>query len=96
VDCGDVPVSPYDQGLAIDQIRVAYNTLLARPVATEYATENGGMKKLALDGKEHSKIITLGGDHTILLPILGALKDVYGTRGCIQSVDIRSHQCHSL
>lgn len=36
------------------------------------------MKKIALDGKEHAKIITLGGDHTIVLPILGALKDVYG------------------
>lgn len=64
VDCGDIPVSPYHNALAIDQIETAYSTLLAKPVKTEWAEKNGGMKKIALDGKEHPRIITLGGDHT--------------------------------
>uniref|UniRef100_A0A0W0G4K1 Putative Arginase/deacetylase n=1 Tax=Moniliophthora roreri TaxID=221103 RepID=A0A0W0G4K1_MONRR len=33
IDCGDVPVSPFDNVLAIDQMEVAYSTLLNRPVA---------------------------------------------------------------
>lgn len=66
VDCGDIPISPYDNALAIDQIETAYSTLLARPVATEWAEEMGGMKKISLDGKEHPRIVTLGGDHTLV------------------------------
>ncbi|KAM0751806.1 Arginase/deacetylase [Meredithblackwellia eburnea MCA 4105] len=78
VDCGDIPISPYDNSLAIEQIEVAYSTLLSRPVATSWAEEFGGMKLLAKDGKEHPRIITLGGDHTIVLPILKSLKKIYG------------------
>ncbi|KAI5474247.1 agmatinase [Pseudohyphozyma bogoriensis] len=75
VDCGDIPVSPYDNALALEQIQVAYSTLLARKVSSEGLDV---VKGLAKDGKEHARIVTLGGDHTILLPILRALKDVYG------------------
>lgn len=35
-DCGDVPISPYDNALAMDQIETAYSSLLARPVATDF------------------------------------------------------------
>ncbi|KLT44411.1 Arginase/deacetylase [Cutaneotrichosporon oleaginosum] len=74
VDCNDVPISPYDNALAIDEMQVAYATLLNRPTSenTHYT------RHLAKDGKEHPRILTLGGDHTIVLPILGALTDVYG------------------
>ncbi|GAA5944685.1 hypothetical protein JCM10213_009185 [Rhodosporidiobolus nylandii] len=77
-DCGDVPISPYDNTLALDQMEAAYRTLLARPVKTAWTKANGGMKTLALDGKEHPKIVSLGGDHTIVLPILRSLKQIYG------------------
>lgn len=36
MDCGDVPISPYDNSLALDQIETAYTTLLARDVATDF------------------------------------------------------------
>lgn len=36
VDCGDVPISPYDNTLALDQIETAYTTLLSRDVATDF------------------------------------------------------------
>ncbi|KWU41653.1 Arginase/deacetylase [Rhodotorula sp. JG-1b] len=78
MDCGDVPISPYDNTLALDQIETAYTTLLSREVATDFIKEHGGTKSLALDGKEHPKIISLGGDHTIVLPILRSLAKVYG------------------
>lgn len=88
LDCGDVPISPYDNALAMDQIETAYSSLLAREVSTEFmqgafarmslaqdelltrtrGAEHGDTKSLALDGKEHPKIVTLGGDHTYAGP----------------------------
>ncbi|GAA5823964.1 hypothetical protein JCM11251_003361 [Rhodosporidiobolus azoricus] len=78
VDCGDVPVSPYDNALALEQLETAYTTLLNRPVKTEFAQGLGGTKAFALDEKEHPKLISLGGDHTIVLPILRSLSKAYG------------------
>ncbi|GAA6022790.1 hypothetical protein JCM10207_000418 [Rhodosporidiobolus poonsookiae] len=74
VDCGDVPVSPYDNSLALDQLETAYSTLLARPTKSG----SGGTGAFAKDGREHPRIISLGGDHTIVLPILRSLHKVYG------------------
>ncbi|KAJ2926719.1 hypothetical protein H1R20_g10361, partial [Candolleomyces eurysporus] len=62
LDCGDVPVSPFDNALAMDQIEVAYSTLLRRGVKTQDASQT---RHLALDGLEHPRIVSLGGDHTI-------------------------------
>ncbi|KAL8280879.1 hypothetical protein RQP46_006883 [Phenoliferia psychrophenolica] len=89
VDCGDIPISPYDNALAYDQIETAYSTLLSRPVATEWAEAHGGMKNIAKDGKEHPRIITLGGDHSVVLPILRSLKKVYGPVSVIGYRDLK-------
>ncbi|KAJ7597420.1 arginase family-domain-containing protein [Mycena floridula] len=67
IDCGDVPVSPTDNTLAVDQMEVAYTTLLSRPLVTQ--------SKLYGD---HPRIVSLGGDHTIVLPILRSLYKIYG------------------
>ncbi|KAL0570842.1 hypothetical protein V5O48_011114 [Marasmius crinis-equi] len=74
IDCGDVPINPFDNALAVDQMEVAYSTLLKRPIATPekanpnlIATQNG-----------HPRIVSLGGDHTIVLPILRSLYKIYG------------------
>ncbi|KAF8486711.1 Arginase/deacetylase [Gautieria morchelliformis] len=77
MDCGDVPVSPFDNALAVEQIEAAYTTLLERPIASQ---KQGTFSSahLARDGKEHPRIISLGGDHTIVLPILRSLHKVYG------------------
>ncbi|KAG8219622.1 arginase deacetylase [Butyriboletus roseoflavus] len=77
LDCGDVPTIPFDNALAIDQMEVAYATLLARPLASDTSVWSRGAL-LAKDGREHPRIISLGGDHTIVLPILRALNKVYG------------------
>ncbi|KAF8528090.1 arginase family-domain-containing protein [Hysterangium stoloniferum] len=78
IDCGDVPVSPFDNALAIDQIEAAYTTLLQRPVAVGGEGVPYTSAPLGKDGKEHPRIISLGGDHTIVLPILRSLHKVYG------------------
>ncbi|KAH8829845.1 Arginase/deacetylase [Flagelloscypha sp. PMI_526] len=76
-DCGDVPLAQTDNMKALDQMETAYTSLLSRPVAaSEGFVER--TKGLALDGQEHPRIVTLGGDHTIVLPILRSLNKVYG------------------
>ncbi|CCL98109.1 uncharacterized protein FIBRA_00103 [Fibroporia radiculosa] len=78
IDCGDVPVSPFDNALAVDQMEVAYSSLLARPVGRGDDVRVPAVRTFAKDGKEHPRIITLGGDHTIVLPILRSLNKIYG------------------
>ncbi|KAL0954311.1 hypothetical protein HGRIS_003310 [Hohenbuehelia grisea] len=79
MDCGDVPISAYDNAKAMDQMEAAYSTLIGRPVQGGTA---GPLRQwtapLAKDGKEHPRVITMGGDHTIVLPILRSLHKVYG------------------
>ncbi|ETW86728.1 hypothetical protein HETIRDRAFT_307854 [Heterobasidion irregulare TC 32-1] len=77
IDCGDVPLSAFDNALALDQMEVAYSTLLARPVARTLSLDPPE-RIFAKDGKAHPRIVTLGGDHTIVLPILRSLNKVYG------------------
>jgi agmatinase len=61
----------------------AYADLLSRdtprgPDSVADSLPSNGLKALARDGKSHPRIATLGGDHSIVLPILRALFDVYG------------------
>lgn len=80
VDCGDIPISPYDNALAYAQIEAAYGSLLSRPTSpsTDAQQLTVGSRGQARDGREHPKIITLGGDHSVVLPILRSLNKVYG------------------
>lgn len=79
VDClllGDVPVTPYDNHHAIKQIEDGHKTLLHRttfsPLGNDSVTGKP-LQPISLDGKHHPRIITLGGDHTIVLPILRSI-----------------------
>ncbi|KAH9486323.1 Putative agmatinase 1 [Psilocybe cubensis] len=77
IDCGDVPINPFDNALAVDQMEVAYSTLLRRTVARDPEAQPV-TSLLSKDGEEHPRIVSLGGDHTIVLPILRSLHKVYG------------------
>jgi guanidinobutyrase / D-arginase len=57
-------VSPFDNALAVGQIEAAYTTLLERPIASPHGSFSSA--HLAKDGKEHPRIVSLGGDHTIV------------------------------
>ena len=89
-----VPIIPFDNVLALDQMEVAYSTLLDRPIAARESVWANGAE-IAKDRREHPRIVrfvlfttlrhkhlipirSLGGDHTIVLPILRALNKVYG------------------
>ncbi|KIW63076.1 agmatinase [Phialophora macrospora] len=68
LDCGDIPITPFDNALALHQMSSAYLELVSR-------------RPLSYSNPEshvHPKLITLGGDHSIALPALRALEKVYG------------------
>lgn len=72
-----MPISAYDNAKAIDQMEAAYSTLLSRPVfggTSEVYKEK--TRAFSLDGKEHPRIVTLGGDHTIVSSVR-CLRDNY-------------------
>lgn len=73
LDCGDIPVTSYDNTYAIKQIERGHNALLSRQPATDADKPGPGIK-----GQTPPRIITLGGDHTITLPLLRSINKVYG------------------
>ncbi|KAF8159274.1 agmatinase [Crassisporium funariophilum] len=81
VDCGDIPVTPYDNKYAIQQIEDGHKALLHREAYSPLGNDSVTGKMLmplSLDGVNHPRIITLGGDHTIVLPILRSIHSAYG------------------
>ncbi|KAL8709231.1 MAG: hypothetical protein Q9220_005974 [cf. Caloplaca sp. 1 TL-2023] len=73
LDCGDIPVTSYDNAYAIQQIEQGHNQLLVRRPFT-----NAHVKGPSKSGRTLPRIITLGGDHTITLPLLRSVVAAYG------------------
>jgi len=64
LDCGDIPVTPFDNAVALTQMTSAYLELGHRaPISSVL---------------KHPKLISLGGDHSLALAALRALNKVYG------------------
>ncbi|KAK5050602.1 hypothetical protein LTR84_003884 [Exophiala bonariae] len=67
LDCGDIPVTPFDNALALHQMTSAYLELVSRrPLSHGNPPSH-----------THPKIISLGGDHSIALPALRALQKIH-------------------
>ncbi|RWR00113.1 arginase family-domain-containing protein [Paecilomyces variotii] len=73
LDCGDVPVTSYDNAWAIQQIEEGHNSVLMRKPFTD-----ANKKGLSKAGKTLPRVITMGGDHTITLPLLRSINKAYG------------------
>lgn len=73
-DCGDIPIMPFDNGIAERQMYEAFLELGSRPAKT-VASSKYGTKGISA-GKP--KLVTLGGDHSVALPALRALHKIYG------------------
>ena len=69
VDCGDIPVTPFDNALALRQMSEGLLELGTRPPASPHARER--------HESSHPRIVSLGGDHAIGLAELRALSRVY-------------------
>jgi len=81
VDCGDIPVTPYDNHYAIKQIEHGHKSLLQRPAFSPLGNDSltgEPLVPISLDSISHPRVITLGGDHTIVLPLLRSINSVYG------------------
>ncbi|CDK27112.1 unnamed protein product [Kuraishia capsulata CBS 1993] len=65
LDCGDIPITPMDNSLALKQMTQAFVELLQR-------------RSSSADDSHPPRLIALGGDHSILLPHLRALAEIYG------------------
>lgn len=64
-DCGDIPVTPMSNEVALLQMTAAFDELLLR-------------RKSKADPEHPPRYIALGGDHSIILPHLRALYKLYG------------------
>lgn len=64
VDCGDIPITPIDNNIAREQMTQALKQLGRRRTVSALAPK--------------PKLMTLGGDHSLTLPALRALTEVYG------------------
>lgn len=73
MDCGDVPVTSYDNAWAIQQIEEGHNSILMRKPYTD--ADKVGLSRA---GKTLPRVITMGGDHTITLPLLRSINKAYG------------------
>ncbi|KAI0164348.1 agmatinase 1 [Hypoxylon sp. FL1284] len=73
LDCGDIPVTSYDNSWALKQIEEGHYNILSRAPTTD-ADKAGPSKK----GKTLPRVITMGGDHTITLPLLRSINRAYG------------------
>lgn len=65
VDCGDPPMSPIDNRIALDQLYRAQRAALKHSVTNELRSKT-------------PRIVTIGGDHTITFPSLKAVYEKYG------------------
>ncbi|KHN95802.1 Ureohydrolase [Metarhizium album ARSEF 1941] len=65
IDCGDVPITPFDNALAAEQMTQAFRNLGRATPASPLS-------------RGRPKLVTLGGDHSLALPALRALNDIYG------------------
>ncbi|KAI9802619.1 MAG: hypothetical protein M1833_001693 [Piccolia ochrophora] len=65
LDCGDMPITPFDNTLAFAQMTAAFHELGTRTSASPSPLH------------KTSRLLTLGGDHSIALPTLRALSQIH-------------------
>ncbi|KAM4056702.1 arginase family protein [Hirsutella rhossiliensis] len=67
LDCGDIPLMPLDNGVALRQMTQAMTELGSRPSARRGTGQQGP-----------PRLLTLGGDHSVALGALRALRQIHG------------------
>jgi agmatinase len=87
LDCGDIPITPFDNALALRQMTEAFEELGDRP-STAASIGSG------LSYRRTPKLLTLGGDHSIALPALRALTSIYKQRISVVHFDAHLDTWH--
>ena len=62
-----------DNKVALRQLEAANKLILSKSGLRSFEGTS-----LAKDGKFHPRVLTLGGDHTITLPLLRGVAEIYG------------------
>ncbi|KAL2428457.1 Guanidinobutyrase [Exophiala dermatitidis] len=95
VDCGDIPITPFDAQHAFRQMEQGYRQILWHNTSTSTVNAATGSDSTtstsspdSVSAWHHPRILSLGGDHSIVLPILRSLRDVYGP---ISVIHLDSH-----
>ncbi|ETI20600.1 hypothetical protein G647_08638 [Cladophialophora carrionii CBS 160.54] len=88
VDCGDIPITPFDAQHAFRQMEQGYRQILYHNTSTSTSTSNASSSMSSLNEWSHPRILSLGGDHSIVLPVLRSLKTIYGP---ISVIHLDSH-----
>ena len=86
IDCGDVPVTPFDAQAAFGMMEQGYRQVLYHQTSKTFGKSASAPDSTR--GWQHPRILSLGGDHAIVLPILRSLKTVYGP---ISVIHLDSH-----
>jgi agmatinase len=73
LNCNAEPLSSYDNTWALHQIEEGHNALLSRKPKT-----SAHLPGPSITGTTLPRLITLGGDHTITLPLLRSINRSYG------------------
>ncbi|RYO81281.1 hypothetical protein DL764_009790 [Monosporascus ibericus] len=68
LDCGDIPVTPMDNAVALRQMTAAFEELGTRDPASSASAYL----------QQRPRLVTLGGDHSLALPALRALRRIHG------------------
>lgn len=71
IDCGDIPITPFDNALAVRQMSEAFTNLAHSKAPAQNADS-------PITYRNQPKLLTLGGDHSIALPTLRALNKIHG------------------
>ncbi|KAF7512513.1 hypothetical protein GJ744_001448 [Endocarpon pusillum] len=87
LDCGDIPVTPFDNTLALRQMSEAYLELGSRTTAInprpkpqpQPSSTSFSFSAITQQPWSRPKLLTLGGDHSLSLPALRALSKLYGS-----------------
>lgn len=95
LDCGDIPVTPLDNVLALRQMSEAYLELGARNTAINPKPRSSPPPPI-VDGESQQawtrpKLITLGGDHSLALPALRALSKLHHATTGISILHFDAH-----
>ncbi|KAL8917554.1 MAG: hypothetical protein Q9172_005794 [Xanthocarpia lactea] len=70
LDCGDIPITPFDNDLAVRQMNDALLELGTRSTNSSQSSQGKGSLTMP-------KLLILGGDHSVSLPSLRALNKIY-------------------
>lgn len=71
-------ITPFDNALALIQMTTAFRQLLDSPVTKPSKSHASNLLRKSNSGGTYPRLITLGGDHSIALPILQNLYEIYG------------------